>query len=98
MDRANEKSLPDLKREAERSRAELAETVDRLRSRVSDTVMDFRKRASPDSMKAEISDYFRKRANALMERARENPLQAAAIGIELDTRWSESPARYPRLF
>ena len=81
MDRANEKSLTDLKREAERSRAELAETVDQLRSRVSDTVTDFRERASPDSMKAEISDYFRTKADALMDRARENPLQTAAIGI-----------------
>jgi ElaB/YqjD/DUF883 family membrane-anchored ribosome-binding protein len=81
MDRANEKSLTDLKREVERSRGELAETVDQLRSRVSDTVTDFRERASPDSMKAEISDYFRTRADALMERARENPLQTAAIGI-----------------
>jgi ElaB/YqjD/DUF883 family membrane-anchored ribosome-binding protein len=81
MDRANDKSLTDLKREAERSRAELAETVDQLRSRVSDTVTDFRERASPDSMKAEISDYFRTRADAIMERARENPLQTAAIGI-----------------
>jgi gas vesicle protein len=81
MDRANEKSLTDLKREAERSRAELAETVDQLRSRVSDTVTDFRERASPDSMKAEISDYFRTRGDALLERARENLLQTAAIGI-----------------
>jgi gas vesicle protein len=69
MDRPDEKSLTDLKREAERSRAELAETVDQLRSRVSDTVTDFRERASPDAMKAEIGDYFRTRADALMDRA-----------------------------
>ena len=81
MDRANGKSLTDLKREAERTRAELAETVDQLRSKVSDSVTDFRERASPDAMKAEISDYFRTRADALMDRARENPLQTAAIGI-----------------
>ena len=49
--------------------------------RVSGTVTDFRERASPDSMKAEISDYFRTKADALMDRARENPLQTAAIGI-----------------
>jgi uncharacterized phage infection (PIP) family protein YhgE len=81
MDRANEKSLTDLKREAERTRAELAETVDQLRSKVSDSVTDFRERASPDAMKAEISGYIRTRADALMDRARENPLQTAAIGI-----------------
>jgi uncharacterized phage infection (PIP) family protein YhgE len=81
MDRANGKSLTDLKREAERTRAELAETVDQLRSKVSDSVTDFRERASPDAMKAEISGYIRTRADALMDRARENPLQTAAIGI-----------------
>ena len=48
---------------------------------MSDTVTDFRERASPDAMKAEIGDYFRTRADALMDRARENPLQTAAIGI-----------------
>jgi uncharacterized phage infection (PIP) family protein YhgE len=81
MDRANEKSLTDLKRDAEHSRAQLTETVDQLRSRVSDTVTDFRERASPDAMKAEIGDYFRTKADAFMDRARENPLQTAAIGI-----------------
>jgi hypothetical protein len=76
-----ERSLNDLKAGAERSRAELAATVDQLRSKVSDTVTDFRERASPDAMKAEISDYIRTRADALMDKARENPLQAAAIGV-----------------
>jgi uncharacterized phage infection (PIP) family protein YhgE len=81
MDRANEKSLTDLKREAEHTRAQLTETVDQLRSKVSDSVTDFRERASPDAMKAEIGAYIRTRADALMDRARENPLQTAAIGI-----------------
>jgi ElaB/YqjD/DUF883 family membrane-anchored ribosome-binding protein len=81
MDRANEKSLTELTRDAEHSRAQLTETVDQLRSRVSDTVTDFRERASPDAMKAEIGDYFRTKADAFMDRARENPLQTAAIGI-----------------
>ena len=81
MDRANDKSLTDLKRETEHTRAQLAGTVDQLRSRVSETVTDIRERASPDAMKAEIGDYFRTRADALLERARENPLQTAAIGI-----------------
>jgi hypothetical protein len=76
-----ERSLNDLKAGAERSRAELAATVDQLCSKVSDTVTDFRERASPDAMKAEISDYIRTRADALMDKARENPLQAAAIGV-----------------
>jgi hypothetical protein len=77
----DERSLTDLKREAERTRAELAETVDQLRSKVSDTVADFRERASPDAMKAEVNSYLRTKADALMDKARENPLQAAAIGV-----------------
>jgi hypothetical protein len=81
MARSDERSLNDLKAGAERSRAELAATVDQLRSKVSDTVTDFRERASPDAMKAEISGYIRTRADALMDKARENPLQAAAIGV-----------------
>ena len=81
MDRVDERSLTDLKRESERRRAELAETVDQLRSKVSDTVTDFRERASPDAMKAEIGGYLRTRVDALMEKARENPLQAAAISV-----------------
>ena len=81
MDRVDERSLTDLKRKLERRRAELAETVDQLRSKVSDTVTDFRERASPDAMKAEIGGYLRTRVDALMEKARENPLQAAAIGV-----------------
>ena len=32
-------------------------------------------------MKAEIGGYLRTRVDALMEKARENPLQAAAIGV-----------------
>jgi hypothetical protein len=77
----DERSLTDLKREAERTRAELAETVDQLRSKVSDTVADFRERASPEAMKAEVNSYLRTKADALMDKARENPLQAAAVGI-----------------
>ena len=81
MDRANEKSLTDLRIEAEHSRAQLTETVEQLRSRCRASVTDFRQRASPDAMKAEVTGYIRTRADALMERARENPLQTAAIGI-----------------
>ena len=81
MARSDERSLADLKKVSERSRAELAQTVDQLRSKVSETVADVRERASPDAMKAEVSGYIRKRADALWDKARENPLQAAAIGI-----------------
>ena len=96
MDSVDERSLTDLKEESERSRAELAATVDQLRSKVSDTVTDFRERASPDAMKAEIGGYLRTRADALMEKARENPLQAAAIGVEVGYPLLKSLARYRR--
>jgi hypothetical protein len=81
MARVDERSVTDLKREAERARAELAETVGQLHSKVSDTVTDIRASASPDAIKAEFSAYVRTRADALIDKARENPLQAAAIGV-----------------
>ena len=81
MAHVDERSLTDLKNEAERARAELAETVGQLRSKVSGTVTDIRDRASPDAVKAEFSAYIRTRADALIDKARENPLQAAAIGL-----------------
>jgi ElaB/YqjD/DUF883 family membrane-anchored ribosome-binding protein len=98
MDRPNGKSLTDLKRQSERTRAEFAETVDQLRSKVSDSVTDFRERASPDAMKAEISGYIRTRADALMDRARENPLQTAAIGIGVGYPLLKIAAQYQRLY
>ena len=81
MARSGERSLSDLQHEAARSRAEFSETVDQLRSKVADTVTDFRARVSPDAIKAEASDYFRAKADDLVDKARRNPLQAAAIGL-----------------
>jgi hypothetical protein len=83
MPRGDERSLSDLKRGAERTRAEFTETVDQLRCKVSDTVTEFRERVSPDAIKAEVSDYFRTRGQLLLDKARSNPLQAAAIGAGL---------------
>jgi len=79
--RGGERSLSELKRDAENSRADLTITVDQLRARVSDTVDDIRERISPEAIKTAASDYFQSRGEQLMEKARENPLQAAAIGI-----------------
>lgn len=81
MARSDDRSVSDLQAEAELNRVEFAETVDQLRSKVSDTVTDFRERLSPDAIKAEVGDYFRTRADSLIEKARKNPLQAAAIGV-----------------
>jgi ElaB/YqjD/DUF883 family membrane-anchored ribosome-binding protein len=77
----DERSLGDLQEQAERSRAELTETADQLRAKVSDTVTDYRKRLSPEALKAEAQNYVRTRADALFDKARDNPLQAAAIGL-----------------
>jgi ElaB/YqjD/DUF883 family membrane-anchored ribosome-binding protein len=81
MARDDPRSLTDLQEDADRSRAELTETFAQMRSRVAGSVTDLRKRVSPDAMKADVGDYIRTRADALMDKARENPLQAAAIGI-----------------
>jgi ElaB/YqjD/DUF883 family membrane-anchored ribosome-binding protein len=81
MARNDGRSLAELQHEAERTRAELASTVEQVRSKMSDTVTDLRARVSPEAVKADISDYFSAKVDALMDKARENPLQTAAIGI-----------------
>ena len=79
----SERSVSDLRQSAERTRMELTGTVDQLRSKVSDQVADIRDRVSPENIKAEVGDYFRSRGELLMDKARENPLQTAAIGAAL---------------
>ena len=81
MARDDERSLSDLQEDAQRNRAEFVETVDQLRSKVAETVTDIRARVSPDAIKAGAGDYFRARAEDLVDKARSNPLQAAAIGL-----------------
>jgi ElaB/YqjD/DUF883 family membrane-anchored ribosome-binding protein len=81
MARDDERSLSDLQEDAQRNRAEFAETVDKLRSKVADTVTDIRARVSPEAIKSGAGDYFRARADDLVDKARRNPLQAAAIGL-----------------
>jgi hypothetical protein len=78
-----ERSLRDLRIEAERNRADFTETVSELRSKVSDSVTQIRDRLSPEAIKAEAADYVRSRGEMLIDKARANPLQAAAIGASL---------------
>jgi ElaB/YqjD/DUF883 family membrane-anchored ribosome-binding protein len=70
-------SLRRLEREAEINRAELVNTVDELRSRVTESV-------SPENIKQDVKEYIGRTSQDLIEnlkeRARENPLQAVAIG------------------
>jgi hypothetical protein len=77
-------TLGELKRETEQTRAGLAQTVEQLRNTVSDTASDIRQRLSPESIKAEISDFVRSRGERLVEdvtaAARRNPMQAVAVG------------------
>jgi hypothetical protein len=68
----HDRTLNQLEREAERTRAELLSTVEELRERV-----------SPSQVKADVKQYARSTGqdfvSNIVERARENPLQAAAI-------------------
>lgn len=84
MQKSANPSLGELKRETEQTRAGLTQTVDELRTTVSETASDLRQRLSPDSIKAEVSDYVRSRGERLVEdvtaAARRNPMQAVAVG------------------
>ena len=84
---SSEPSVDDLRREAERTRAGLTGTVEELRTRVSDTASDLRERVSPAAIKAEVKEYVRDSKEQLFHtlerKARENPLQAVAIGAGL---------------
>lgn len=80
-------SLSELERESEMTRAQLVDTVDELRSRVADTANDLRERVSPAAIKEDVKDYVRQTREHLFEtierKARENPLQAAAVAAGL---------------
>jgi ElaB/YqjD/DUF883 family membrane-anchored ribosome-binding protein len=87
MSQADTRSLQQIKRETEQTRASLTDTVEQLRATVTDTATDIRQRISPDSIKAEVSDYIRSRGERLMDdvtaAARRNPMQAVAIGASV---------------
>jgi ElaB/YqjD/DUF883 family membrane-anchored ribosome-binding protein len=84
MQESTNPSLGELKRETEQTRAGLTQTVEQLRTSVSETASDIRQRLSPESIKAEVSDYVRSRGEQLLEdvtaAARRNPMQAVAVG------------------
>jgi hypothetical protein len=87
MQKSGHPSLSELKRETEQTRAGLTQTVDQLRTSVTDTASDIRQRLSPESIKAEVSDYVRSRGERLVEdvtaAARRNPMQAVALGASV---------------
>jgi hypothetical protein len=84
MPATSEKSVDALRQESERTREELATTVSALRERVGDTATELKTMVSPAHIKREIKDYVRQEreslVDALQRKARENPLQMAAIG------------------
>jgi ElaB/YqjD/DUF883 family membrane-anchored ribosome-binding protein len=87
MTAQREPSVEELRRESERSRAALTNTVVSLRDQVSDTAEDLKDRLSPANLKEEVKDYVREGSeeffDSIKRKARENPLQAVAIGAGL---------------
>ena len=82
-----EPSVQALRAEAEANRARLTGTVEDLRTQVSGTATDLKERLSPSAIKAEVTDYVRDSRdqlwNNLQQKARDNPLQAVAIGAAI---------------
>src|SRR5437764_13447786 len=79
-----EPSVAELRRDADRTRAHLTGTVEELRSQVADTATHVRDAVSPATIKRQVTDYVRGSSEdmlqSLQRRARENPLQAVAVG------------------
>ena len=84
MAQTETRSLQEIKRETEQTRAGLTQTVEELRHSVAETASDIRERISPSAIKAEVRDYVRSRGeqwvNDITDAARNNPMQAVAVG------------------
>ena len=80
-------SVRALRAEAEVNRARLTGTVEHLRTQVADTATDLKERLSPSAIKAEVKDYVRDSGSqmwhTLEQKARDNPLQAVAVGAAI---------------
>jgi hypothetical protein len=87
MPQTETRSLRQIKRETEQTRAGLTDTVEQLKTSVADTASDIRQRMSPNAIKAEVSDYIKSRGEQLLndvtDAARNNPMQAVAVGASL---------------
>src|SRR5215213_2564103 len=81
---SREPSVDELRRDADRTRAHLTGTVEELRSQVADTATHVREAVAPSTIKRQVKDYVRESSEDMMQslqrRARENPLQAVAVG------------------
>ena len=82
-----EPSVSALRAEAEANRARLTGTVEDLRTQVADTATDLKERLSPEAIKTEVTQYVRDSRDqlwhSLERKARDNPLQAVAVGAAL---------------
>jgi hypothetical protein len=81
------RSLQQIKSETEQTRAGLTSTVEQLKTSVAETASDIRHRISPDAIKAEVSGYIKSRGeqmwNDVVTAARNNPMQAVAVGASV---------------
>lgn len=87
MQAPSEKSVEELRAESARTRQQLASTVTALRDRVGHSASELKDMVSPQHIKREIKDYVRKERESMVEavqrRAKENPLQAVAVGAAI---------------
>jgi hypothetical protein len=87
MPQTDTRSLQQIKRETEQTRAGLTDTVEQLRTSVAETASDIRQRIQPEAIKAEVSDYIKDRGERLLNdittAARNNPMQAVAVGASV---------------
>jgi len=87
MQSSREPSIEHLREESERARQDLANTVEELREKVGGTATELKTMVSPAHIKQEIKNYVREERESIVRsvqrRAKENPLQAAAVGAAL---------------
>ena len=84
---SREPSVNELRRDAEVTRAHLTGTVEELRSQLTDTANHVREAVAPATIKRQVTEYVSESGDnllhSLQRRARENPLQAVAVGAGL---------------
>lgn len=84
MSSLREPSVEELREESERSREALAATASELRIRVGDTATELKTIISPAHIKQKLKESVREERDSLVKslqrKAKENPLQLAAVG------------------
>jgi len=84
MSSAKKSSVEELREESERTREALASTVGALRDKFGDTATELKTLLSPTHIKRELKTFAREEradfVNSVQRKAKENPLQLAALG------------------